>query len=1464
VEPVSEAAAEPAAEQPEAEPQVEEPPPGEEPPPVPPAVEAEQAPAPWETPPAPDEASSPPVPALEDTEDVMKPAAALPETEAKAPRAPSTEGPDGGAAGTEAPAPWDIEPSVPEAAAGEAEGKPEAPVPSPEAGAVPDEEEPAPMSPEEAQRMFGIPASASEAPAEAAQEPPAAEGTRFSVKVHGGSRDGETVEIQGRLTIGRADENDLVLLSKSVSRRHAELFLEGGALKVRDLGSAAGLRINGAKAREETVGGGDQVEIGDIVLVVEAKKETGAPPPVETPEAPAPAPASPAAPPGPSKPTRAVVKPMIMVMGGPLDGKIIPVVGKVTVGSAKDNDLVFEVAGIEPHHAALLESKGAASVKPLEGAVRVNGAGISGEEPLSKGDAIEVSDILMVVRETVAKVEAEEAEKAPPGPETPPSAPSSSAEAPPVEKPKEETPPLGIGPLPLEAGAVKEGGTAGEGAEASKFRLVIKGGLMDGKSFPVTGTMTIGRESGNTIVLLDTSVSRKHAEVLPEGGGLRIKDHGSSGGLWINGKKVQEGLVTHGDLVRVGHTEIQVRDISYDLLPDQEKPPLPSALNAVKLSREEIPPSDKPSLTYLKGEDKGCHVELRGNVAIGRHKSCDIMIHHDEASGRHAEILLDGKRPVFKDLGSTNGSRVNGVRVSEKYLFHGDRIEVADVEFQFLEAGRPAPVKDRKAPSLIVERAGEPKSTRLRLATYALIGREEMCSVPVRDSEASSEHTAVYERNGAWFVKDLGSTNGTRVNGQRIAKETPLKHADVIRVGNATLTFKEGDKALPTPSRGLGITGMAGIAAALIVVAAIIGVIAFKDTLMPGGGGDGENGTGNGTAEEATLIPNGSFEEGSGGWSLDAGAEVVEGAGRDGSSGIRLGGAKGRDPADDLVVKSKMSETVSSPYYRLSAFVRTEDSRGHCGVRLRWTDGIKPVWPDSYTVLITGTTEDWIELDGTFKAPPKPERVEAMYVEAELVAAGASGVTWFDDVRLERLDRPDIDLRDRPEIRSEPYTVRGADTGVFSVWYYGNPAPFLKRGRFVMERAGGRGGSQEMCSVLEGPARMGSEGYRLRGRVMDFDAGEEAELEQTFTVLSEGTSSAPRIHYYFRKLPRTGGQETAVAMHLTSTPETFDLFNEKKQTLSFAPASMGRKPDIQEIAWRVPGGRVVMGVEPPAGVEARKTADGVDLLVYPSLASGAQIALTFSTKSKARKHAKETLYEMVTAAKASGRLGHFLRLADEYLEKFPETDARLKQMKIDKQNVEAEADRKRGVLQERWEGFKTRAEGMDIEESRSQLETFLEEFSGMAETYQGTDYVTWAAEKTKEARERLRTLMKTQVAAEAKKYLDPAARHIEEDRLLLARLFLDAIVNQGLEEHLTPALKARYDRLRASCRPPDQPLDLEAEFKKVDAYLRLGERTKARRHLQDIIGRHAHLSDDPSTYAGTALKAYKKLKEMED
>src|SRR3954467_5006583 len=85
--------------------------------------------------------------------------------------------------------------------------------------------------------------------------------------------------VRDELTIGRKEGNAIRLTERNVSRRHARLFRQNGAVFIEDLASYTGVRVNGARITGQAqVHDGDQVEIGDYKLAGKSEASTGSSP----------------------------------------------------------------------------------------------------------------------------------------------------------------------------------------------------------------------------------------------------------------------------------------------------------------------------------------------------------------------------------------------------------------------------------------------------------------------------------------------------------------------------------------------------------------------------------------------------------------------------------------------------------------------------------------------------------------------------------------------------------------------------------------------------------------------------------------------------------------------------------------------------------------------------------------------------------------------------------------------------------------------------------------------------------------------------------------------------------------------------------------------------------------------------------------------------------------------------------
>jgi len=92
--------------------------------------------------------------------------------------------------------------------------------------------------------------------------------------------------------------------------------------------------------------------------------------------------------------------------------------------------------------------------------------------------------------------------------------------------------------------------------------------------------------------------------------------------------------------------------------------------------------------------------------------------------------------------------------------------------------------------TLLVHGTDGAKPKPMQLEASVTVGRAPECELRLDDTYASSQHARIFGKNGSWYVEDLGSTNGTFVNEQKLAAPAMLQPGDRIRVGATVLELR--------------------------------------------------------------------------------------------------------------------------------------------------------------------------------------------------------------------------------------------------------------------------------------------------------------------------------------------------------------------------------------------------------------------------------------------------------------------------------------------------------------------------------------------------------------------------------------------------------------------------------------------------------------------------------------------------
>ena len=103
-------------------------------------------------------------------------------------------------------------------------------------------------------------------------------------------------------------------------------------------------------------------------------------------------------------------------------------------------------------------------------------------------------------------------------------------------------------------------------------------------------------------------------------------------------------------------------------------------------------------LVTFKPNGKRVDIPLKSaTVTVGRDDECTVRVPEASISRKHCELAIEGERARVKDLGSSNGTYVNGDRVKEVFLGPGDILTIGRVNFRVQIDGEPAEIEPFQA-----------------------------------------------------------------------------------------------------------------------------------------------------------------------------------------------------------------------------------------------------------------------------------------------------------------------------------------------------------------------------------------------------------------------------------------------------------------------------------------------------------------------------------------------------------------------------------------------------------------------------------------------------------------------------------------------------------------------------------------------------------------------------------------------
>jgi pSer/pThr/pTyr-binding forkhead associated (FHA) protein/outer membrane protein assembly factor BamB len=195
----------------------------------------------------------------------------------------------------------------------------------------------------------------------------------------------------------------------------------------------------------------------------------------------------------------------------------------------------------------------------------------------------------------------------------------------------------------------------------------------------------IGRKADNDIVLEERNVSRYHAQIIMKEEQYFLEDLKSTGGTVLNGEPVVEKDIHTGDIIEIGNYQLH-----FDSgIPEDERTVFEEEATVMEegtqLDEDRTKFYEEPEakLIVVKSEGLEGEIVLEEETIIGRDEDADITVDDKRLSRKHCKIALLEDHYVITDLESSNGTFVNGVKISEKVLESGEQIQVGSNVFRF-------------------------------------------------------------------------------------------------------------------------------------------------------------------------------------------------------------------------------------------------------------------------------------------------------------------------------------------------------------------------------------------------------------------------------------------------------------------------------------------------------------------------------------------------------------------------------------------------------------------------------------------------------------------------------------------------------------------------------------------------------------------------------------------------------------
>jgi len=235
-----------------------------------------------------------------------------------------------------------------------------------------------------------------------------------------------------------------------------------------------------------------------------------------------------------------------------------------------------------------------------------------------------------------------------------------------------------------------------------------------------------------------------------------------------------------------------------------------------------------PSLVVISDTGRARQIPIPSDgIVLGRDTQLGPPFTTDEfVSRNHVSVQRRGDLVEIADLGSANGTFVNGTRVrAPAEMQDSDVLRIGEIQLKLASPagmnrtvlGGTITTADVMYLTIVSPEAFGGRQFPLS-GDYLVVGRDPASDIQLNDPHVSRKHAALRRQGDAVFVEDLGSYSGTFVNGQPVAGACELKPGDIVAFAGVNARFDKVGEARARPvAAAAAVAAVAAPAAAAIV-----------------------------------------------------------------------------------------------------------------------------------------------------------------------------------------------------------------------------------------------------------------------------------------------------------------------------------------------------------------------------------------------------------------------------------------------------------------------------------------------------------------------------------------------------------------------------------------------------------------------------------------------------------------------